>query len=259
MAELTSKRWAAVELTPEAEHAAATATRDFLERVRKALEEAGNRTDVILEVPFSDFTAQALQFLLAAIGTGEVRIVCGNTRAEETGIHGLWRVQEDGIDRFEVTRLPPFVKASLSQKMLALEGLQPPEGAFAAPAILQQLARAQQSTDLERVSFDPAYTIELSRQPLGPADDHFMSEVLGQGAIDIGISGFADANLQSTAMKGIWRSKIFNKAGKALFDAYVVATLPPEVANDSDEMAQGAAQCRDALAWINEDLDAGRL
>ena len=105
----------------------------------------------------------------------------------------------------------------------------------------------------------PPYTIELTRQPLGPDDMVYLEETLGVGALQIGIAGFADASIESTGISGIWRSKIFNKAGKALFDAYVVSTLPEEVPNNFDELRDGIKQCDEILAWINADLAQGRL
>ena len=73
------------------------------------------------------------------------------------------------------------------------------------------------------------------------------------------LASCVDASIKSTAVRGIWRSKIFNKAGKALFDAYVVSTLPEEVPNNFDELRDGIKQCDEILGWINADLTQGRL
>ena len=82
---------------------------------------------------------------------------------------------------------------------------------------------------------------------------------LGKGLIDISISGFAAAHIQSTSLRGIWRSRIFNNAGKALFDAYVVTKLPPEVAENLEEMRLGARHCEEILRWLKDDLKRGSI
>ena len=255
-----TKDWVNVDLDRETEHQAALVTRDFLLQVKSALQSVKpEQARSFLSVPFSQFEKSHLKFLLAAIGTGEVRAVAGDSRAEETGIHGLWRVQQGGIDRFEVTRVPSFVLQTLSTGDFPDALPELPRGAFAAPAILQELRKAQAELDPSALRSVPPYTIELTRQPLTPEDLDYLQAVLGIGNLQIGIAGFADASIESTAVRGIWRSKIFNKAGKALFDAYVVVTLPEEVPNDEDELHDGVKQCDDILAWIEADLNEGRL
>ena len=254
------KEWANVDLDRQTEHEAAIATRDFLLQVKSALQKADLSTELpYLTVPFIQFEKPHLAFLLAAIGTGEVRAIAGENRAEETGIHGLWRIQEKGIDRLEVTRIPQFVLDNLSTGTFPEEFPEAPQGAFAAPAILKELQKAQGELNPDPLKNTPPYTIELTRQPLGPDDMVYLEETLGAGALQIGIAGFADASIESTGICGIWRSKIFNKAGKALFDAYVVSTLPEEVPNNFDELRDGIKQCDEILGWINADLAQGRL
>lgn len=255
-----TKEWAHVDLDRQTEHEAALVTRDFLLKVKESLQKANaGHPGADLTVSFTQFEKPHLAFLLAAIGTGEVRIIAGETRAEETGIHGLWRIQEKGVDRLEVTRIPQFALDNLSDGAFPERLPDAPQGAFAAPAILKELEKAQAELNPDPLKNTPPYTIELTRQPLGPADLGYLETTLGVGVLQIGIAGFADASIESTAVRGIWRSKIFNKAGKALFDAYVAATLPEEVPNDFEELLDGAKQCDEILAWINADLAEGRL
>ncbi len=255
-----TKEWAHVDLDRQTEHEAALVTRDFLLKVKESLQKANaGHPGADLTVSFTQFEKPHLAFLLAAIGTGEVRIIAGETRAEETGIHGLWRIQEKGVDRLEVTRIPQFVLENLSLGSFPESLPEAPQGAFAAPAILKELQKAQTELDPDPLKNTPPYTIELTRQPLGPDDIGYLETTLGTGVLQIGIAGFADASIESTAIRGIWRSKIFNKAGKALFDAYVATTLPEEVPNDFEELLDGAKQCDEILAWINADLAEGKL
>ena len=260
MAQMSSNRWINVDLDAQTEHAAAETTVKFLLEVQAALSSKGSEEHKpLLTVPFDRFDSKHLQFILATVGSGEVRATVGDAiRLEETMIEGVWRIQEKGIDRFEVISVPEALLANLSDEMLTVP-TQVPDGIFAASAILQELSSAQRTENLQSLSFEPPYTVEISRQPLSPADGEFIEKVLGKGVIDISISGFANAHIQSTAHKGIWRNRIFNNAGKALFDAYVVTKLPPEVGESIDEMQSGAKRCDEILGWLKEDLASGRL
>ena len=261
MTKTFSNRWAAVNLDCQTEHEAALATVHFLETVREAL--LSNKQSVhklALQVAFSDFDSKHLEFILATVGSGEVRaVVADRVKLEETAIEGLWRVQQDGIDRFEVVSVPPVLFEHLSTKIINADIGEVPEGVFAGPAIVRELALAQQQVDLSKLSSEPAYTVEMTRQPLSTDDGAFIINYLGQGQIDISISGFARAHIKSTSMKGIWRNRIFNNAGKALFDAFVVTQLPPEVAETPEEMKKGADHCEEILKWLKDDLQSGRI
>ena len=74
MTKTFSNRWAAVNLDCQTEHEAALATVHFLETVREAL--LSNKQSVhklALQVAFSDFDSKHLEFILATVGSGEVR------------------------------------------------------------------------------------------------------------------------------------------------------------------------------------------
>lgn len=260
MTQMSSNRWINVDLDAQTEHAAAEATVKFLLEVQAALFSKGSEENKpLLTVPFDRFDPNHLQFILATVDSGEVRATVGDSiRLEETMIDGLWRIQENGVDRFEVVCVPDVLLKNLSDEFLTVP-TQTPEGVFAASAILQELSSAQRTEDLQSLSFEPPYTVEISRQPLSPADGEFIEKVLGKGVIDISISGFARAHIQSTAKKGIWRNRIFNNAGKALFDAYVVTKMPPEVGESIEQMQSGAKRCDEILSWLKEDLASGRL
>ena len=237
MTQMSSNRWINVDLDAQTEHAAAEATVKFLLEVQAALFSKGSEENKpLLTVPFDRFDPNHLQFILATVGSGEVRATVGDSiRLEETMIEGLWRIQENGVDRFEVVCVPDVLLKNLSDEFLTVP-TQTPEGVF-----------------------EPPYTVEISRHPLSPADGEFIDQVLGKGVIDISISGFARAHIQSTAKKGIWRNRIFNNAGKALFDAYVVTKMPPEVGESIEQMQSGAKRCDEILSWLKEDLASGRL
>ena len=261
MSVMSSSRWARVSLDAQTEHEAALATVDFLKKIQLALAEKDFIDDgACLTIPFSSFNPLHLDFILATVGSGEVRATVGeDIKLEECAIEGLWRIQERGVDRFEITKVPRVLLENLSVEMLKPDLDEAVEGLFAAHAVLQELSQAQKTENLDVLSSEPPYTVEISRQPLTPADGSYIEKKLGKGLIDISISGFAAAHIQSTSLRGIWRNRIFNNAGKALFDAYVVTKLPPEVAENLEEMRLGARHCEEILRWLKDDLKRGSI
>lgn len=262
MPTMSSNRWAQVNLDPQIEHDAALVTVEFLKKIRDALKnENFTQERSALTIPFSSFNPQHLDFILATLGSGEVRATVGDdVKLEECAVEGLWRIQERGVDRFEVTKVPSVLLDCLSAQVLEPDMKnETVEGLFAAQAVLQELSQAQKTENLDVLSSEPPYTVEISRQPLTSTDGSYIEKKLGKGLIDISISGFASAHIQSTAMRGIWRNRIFNNAGKILFDAYVVTKLPPEVGEGLQEMRSGAQHCEEILRWLEDDLQRGSL
>ena len=104
--EEAARRWlSAPKLDPETERAAAEATIAFLTEVRSKIEahlediKAGRAPadgSGLQEVwDFSHFDPKHIDFLLATLGEGEVRIKLfgGEAKAGDTSVPGLWRVQ----------------------------------------------------------------------------------------------------------------------------------------------------------------------
>ena len=120
--EEAARRWlSAPKLDPETERAAAEATIAFLTDVRSKIEahlediKAGRAPadgSGLQEVwDFSHFDPKHIDFLLATLGEGEVRIKLfgGEAKAGDTSVPGLWRVQSgrSGQENFFVlARLP---------------------------------------------------------------------------------------------------------------------------------------------------------
>ena len=73
MAQISSSRWANVNLDRQTEHEAAIATVKFLEKVRDTLSEGDFSTNkTLLTIPFREFDPKHLDFVLATVGSGEV-------------------------------------------------------------------------------------------------------------------------------------------------------------------------------------------
>lgn len=264
---VSSARWADIHLDKETEHAAAQATLAFLKRVHKsvtaALELSGQ--DALreqLRVSFDEFDPAHLDFVLATVASGEVRISAnkGKVKAEETQITGLWRVEENGRQYFVFGSIPDAILQAVRQGLQKLEIPETaPEGVFSAPAILKELASALSECKAEEVDFDPPHMVELTRQPVERIDMQWLKTVLGQGETEVWLSGFANARMQSTNYRCIWRSTLLNKAGKTLLDSFIVTLLPPEIPASPDEFSDAERQCREIIDWLEGDLARGVL
>lgn len=154
--EEAARRWlSAPKLDPETERAAAEATIAFLTDVRSKIEahlediKAGRAPadgSGLQEVwDFSHFDPKHIDFLLATLGEGEVRIKLfgGEAKAGDTSVPGLWRVQSgrSGQENFFVlARLPRTVQVVGTRGLDKIPQLvNPSADVFAAPAILQEL------------------------------------------------------------------------------------------------------------------------
>ncbi len=271
-----ASRWANVPpLDPETEEGAARTTIAFLEDVRSrisrhmdAMASGAEPADgsALHEVwDFSSFNPNHIDFLLATLGEGEVRIKLygGEAKIADTGVPGLWRMQtgKDGsANSFVLCRIPLAVLNVADRGADKIPALvNPGADVFAAPAILQELQKKLEGADLTTVSDRPAPMVELTRQPLSPGDVTAVYSTLGRGDVEIDLLGFAQSTLSSTAVRGIWHTQILNNAGKSLLNAYVVARIPPEAPFAAEEFADGAAKCGELIDWVKGDLERGSL
>lgn len=256
----TSIRWANVDLDRETELAAIKETIELVEKIKRALKSGVElqQSENLCTIDFDTFESEHMDFILATLGVGEARIVLrkDDVRMAETGISGVWRVQEKGAQRFEVSCLPlPLLNALKASCAPLVTPEAVPDGVFVAPAVLKELEHAQGNVKLDQISFDPPYMVELTRQPLSDIDKEYLTATLGVGDVAIELSGFANANIQSTQYQGIWRNTILNNAGKELLDSYVVTRIPPEVPSAPKEMADAIAQCDEIIEWLKEDME----
>lgn len=276
-----ARRWQnAPQLDPETERLAALATIEFLTAVREKLSRhiddmaagraASDGSDLHEVWDFSSFDPKHLDFLLPTLGEGEVKILLfnGEARAADTGIPGLWRVQagDDGraANSFVLGRLPRTVLVVSDRGETEVPKLvNPSADVFAAPAILEELGHElkseAESGRIERLSDDPAFMVELQRQPLSPGDMTALLSTLGTGDIEVELQGFAHSRFTRTRVRNLWRSRIINYSGKTLLDAFVVARVPPEVPVSAEEFPEAVRKCTDLIEWIRHDLERGTL
>lgn len=263
---MNAERWRAVDnLPPEAAERAARAATAFLEEVR-ALAQAHLKTpDVPLHHvwDFSGMDGAMLDFLLATVGEGEVRItLCGGeAKVGDTGVPGLWRIEngrEGHAGSLVLARLPRSVEAMARQGRKDVpDVVNRSADVFAAPAILEELRHNLAEADLEELPESPAYSVELTRQPLSPGDRTALYSTLGRGKVDVELRGFADARISQTAVAGIWHSTILNNVGKTLMESYVVAAVPPEVPIAEEEFRDTVAKCTELIDWVRQDIERG--
>lgn len=275
-----ARRWAnAPELDPATEREAALAAIAFLTEVRSKLEahiaamasgEAPADGSGLHEIwDFSQFNPRHMDFILSTLGEGEVRIRLfgGEARAGDTGVPGLWRVQNGRggeQNAFVLARLPRAVLVVSGRGADRIPNLvNPSADVFAAPAILAELQHRldayAEDESAPAMPQDPVFSLELSRQPLSPGDRTALLSTLGTGDIDAELQGLTHSRIQSTAVRNLWRSRIVNNAGKTLADSYVVARIPPEIPISAEEFRDSADRCTDLIEWVKHDLERGVL
>ena len=261
----SSTRWANVHLDRETERRAALETIELLRAVKHHAQQARDQQkeyDLFWKCLFTQLHPEHIDFILATIGTGEVRISIDNGRIklEETAIPSLWHMQENDEHSLVLALLPPAVGEAIEKTPQAFTmPAQTPQNVFAAPSILLELQTALEKTDITKLTHDPAYMIELTRQPLDMSDREFLRQTLGEGCIEIWMSGFASAQIHSTNVRGLWSSHLLNNAGKELLDSIVVARIPPEVPCAPEELDDTVNVTNETLQWLEDDLERGNL
>lgn len=196
--------------------------------------------------------------LFETLGSGEIRILIegGAIRMEETAIPALWRMLSQNKDLVVASCVPAVVLEACRKGEAAIaEPEEKPERLFAAPAILSELRAALSDCDLEKI--DPnavPMAVELSRQPLSPADRAYLDEVLGKGSVEVQMKGFAKSRIEQTRIRGLWRSRILNNAGKELMDAVLVTPLPSEVPTTPEDFPLAIAKLTGEIEWLERNV-----
>lgn len=271
-----ARRWAAMpKMAPEVEKRAALEAIDFLRDVKgkldaeiTAIREGRVPADGsgLHEVwDFSAFAPETIDFLIALLGEGEVRItLCGGeSKAGDTLVPGLWRVQTGRSgenNAFVLARIPRAVEHFADRGLDRVPKLvNPDRDVFAATAILSEINELLDKADLSVMPDSTAPMVELSRQPLTPGDLTALYSTLGTGDVDAALLGFARSTMTTTTVRGVWHSRIINNVGKNLLEAYVVAKIPPELPISAEEFADGAAKCREFIEWLEADIERGAI
>ncbi len=271
-----ARRWAAMpKMAPEVEKRAALEAIVFLRDVAERLEQEtaairegrapadGSGLHAVWD--FSAFAPETIDFLIALLGEGEVRItLCGGeSKTGDTLVPGLWRVQTGRSgenNSFVLARIPRAVEHFADRGLDRVPKLvNPDRDVFAATAILAEINELLEKSDLRTLPESTAPMVELSRQPLTPGDLTALYSTLGTGDVDAALLGFARSTMTSTTVRGVWHSRIINNVGKNLLEAYVVAKIPPELPISVEEFADGAAKCREFIEWLEADIERGAI
>ena len=127
-------------------------------------------------------------------------------------------------------------------------------------AKISELNAAAKDVDFDH--FDPTMVpvaVELTRQPLSPNDKDYINKVLGEGTIEVQMQGFAKSTIRQTSVRGLWRSRILNKAGKELLDQVEATPLPPEIPSTAEDLPGAIKKMDDLIEWVELDLSRGAL
>lgn len=223
----------------------------------KSAAESGSELDAIVDLGKYDVATRRCLEQNLTPGECKIRLCGGEVLIEEMEVPTLWRVTMNGQVSLVAALLPRSVEMFLARGVDAISiPEKKPEGLFAADPILAELSDALKKADLSQIPDLPEHQIDLSRQPLSPADLNYILVTLGQGEIEVELSGFAKSHIQSTRVRGLWRSRILNNAGKALMDSLVVAKIPPEVPAGREDIAPAAERLTEICTCLADDLEA---
>ena len=251
--------------TSEERLAAARETLNWLRETRDLLvktQKEGGRLHSVTDLGQKDDPFK--KFLFDTLSKGEIRITMGGgqIRMEETNVPTIWRMLIGQQDLLVVAYIPDVVLtyAARDMKDQIEEPAEKPEGLFAAPAIISELNAAAKDVDFDH--FDPTMVpvaVELTRQPLSPNDKDYINKVLGEGTIEVQMQGFAKSTIRQTSVRGLWRSRILNKAGKELLDQVEATPLPPEIPSTAEDLPGAIKKMDDLIEWVELDLSRGAL
>ena len=250
-------------LSPAEEKEAAIQVLKLLRTLRSEIAlqlESGHDVHWISDL--KELCAGACRFLFQTLARGEVKITLfgGEAVAEETEIPGIWKMWLGEQTSLVAGRLPRSVAAAIEKGDTDIhEPEKKPEGLFAAPALIAELRETLKSADLSVIPETAVRQIDLLHQPLSPTDINYVLTTLGTGKTAVDISGFARTRIDSTKVKGLWRTRILNNAGKPLMDALTVALIPPEVPSGSDDWPESLKKLDEMIEWIDNDLKRGVL
>lgn len=250
-------------LTAAEEKAAARQTLHLLKTLQTVLKKSlADGEDVHWVDDLNRLSPDAALFLFQTLGRGEVTLTLygGEARADETGLPGVWKLTIGPQTSLVMGRIPRCVIAAVStgESTITLPE-KIPAGLTAAPALLTELREAQLKADLSVVPESAVPQWDLLHQPLSPADMNFLLAVLGTGKTSAQISGFAKTRIDSTRVKGLWRTRVFSNQGKPLLDALSVTLIPPEIPAGADDWPDTLKALSSLIDWLQSDLAAGRL
>ena len=256
---ITDSAWTGPDLKPEEEKRAAQKTLAVLEEMADVFKKAGEDTKNELHwiTDLGRLAAGTNRF-----GWWDVIIsLCGGDAvAEDTEIPAVWRLTIGEQTSLVAALLPRCVTTLLETGNTDIkEPEKQPAGLFAAGPVHSELSQALKAADLTKIPELPDHQIDLSRQPLNPADMNYILTTLGEGKVDIELSGFAKSRIQASRVKGIWRRRILNNAGKTLMDSLVVALIPPEVPAGREDIPTSDAKLRELADWIRRDMARGAI
>ena len=271
--------WASMpDLSPETELKAAKATIEFLKRVKgvvlKHLEDLKvnpnpcEDDDVHEVVSFSEFDDDVIDFLLATLGEGEVKItLCdGEVKTADTAIPGIWRMQtgrNGEVNEFIIARIPRAVLKFADMGLERVPDLvNPGLDVFAAPAILKELdavARETPNAYEAPLADSPVFSIELTKQPMSPGDERALLSTLGRGRISVEMNGFARTTFIQTNVRHIWHCQVFNDLGKVLLNSFVASAVPPELPFAQEEFEDAARKIDETIAYLEADIARGAI
>ena len=239
--------------------AAMLAARALLQGLLTALDPAAE----VAPLELAGTAPAVLAIVDQVLGEGEVSVRIEGARPlriQETVFPGLWRCVELDAggallrDWVEAGAMPaPVVEAArAAASTLALETVEPPEGAMNAPALLAEIAAALGSV----VPGGPAHAINLTLLPLTPADHRMLTTALPVGPVAMISRGFGNCHVSSTGVRDVWRVQYFNSMQTLILDTIEVVDLPEVAIAAADDLADTRVRLAELLQWMEESAAA---
>lgn len=194
-------------------------------------------------------TAADRTSLEEALGRGEVSIRVDGPRPaaiDETGLVGIWRVEDAGGVSLEVGDVPAVVRAAVAAQPAGF-ALPSPDGlpadAMNAIPLLREIAE-----HLAGPGDGPAHQINLTLMPVSAGDMAVLAETLGAGPVDILARGYGSCRIRATAIRGVWDVRHSNSEGKVILHALEIGDVPVAALATAEDLTDSVRRLRTLLA-----------
>ncbi|QIL79447.1 hydrogenase expression/formation protein [Diaphorobacter sp. HDW4A] len=255
-------------ILPEPEEIAAHgAAKAALQAVERALAEVlvdGERREVTL----ADLSQADRDLVNSVLGEGEVS-ACVQARSDdaddpdaitvqiqESVYAGIWRVlhlRGDNVvrDTVEIGEIPRVLDdAARADERTAMErwsGPLPPN-VQNAPLLLGEI---EDQFTLWQAG-QPAYVINLTLLPMSNEDIGFMDHHLGTGRVLILSRGYGNCRITNCCVPNTWRVVYYNSQDTVILNTVEIGALPDVARAAREDLEDSQQRFREVLAWLED-------
>jgi hydrogenase-1 operon protein HyaF len=229
---------------------------NLLRRLHKVVAQhrVGQPADVLDLGPLDIIDRQLID---QTLGEGEVSVIqqgLEDTRAQETRLAGVWRLQvpasdgRAGRELIEVAEIPRFVRESAflgtGETIGPVADL--PAGVMNAPALIAEI----EAKVAEWRPGTSAHIINLTLLPMTEQDHAYLDERLGRGHVTILSRGYGSCRIVAAGIRQVWWVQHFNSDDRLILSTLEVTDVPIAALAAQEDIDDS----RDRLAEILETL-----